>query len=104
LTGGFAAVPGMQGQWQGFLRKNGLSSAPLELGEVIGRIATFLGPALAAARDAPPREGTWPRGGRGDEAAAVERRRPDGPQAFESQVQGEVVRAIASCWMVGAPA
>jgi hypothetical protein len=37
-------------QWQGFLGKNGLDSMPMQLGEVISRIATFLGPVITTAR------------------------------------------------------
>jgi hypothetical protein len=37
-------------QWQRFLRKNGLDSMPMQLGEVISRIATFLGPVITTAR------------------------------------------------------
>ena len=35
---------------QGFPRKNRLDSMPMHLGEVISRIATFLGPVITTAR------------------------------------------------------
>jgi hypothetical protein len=34
----------------GFLRKDGLDSMPMQLGEAISRIATFLGPVITTAR------------------------------------------------------
>jgi hypothetical protein len=62
LTPEFAAIRGKQVQWQGFLRKNRLA-APEELGVVVARIATFLGPAIAAARNGMPLPLAWPPGG-----------------------------------------
>jgi len=63
LTRDFAAIPAKQIQWQGFLPKNGLASTPTQLGEVVARIATFLGPVIAAARDNVVIKLTWPPGG-----------------------------------------
>ena len=63
LTPEFAAIHGKQVQWQGFLRKNGLKSAPAELGDVVACIAMFLDPVIAAARDEAPPKLTWQPGG-----------------------------------------
>ena len=63
LTPGFAAIPGKQVQWQGFLRKNDLLSAPEELSAIIARISTFLEPAITAARSNLTLDLAWPPGG-----------------------------------------
>jgi predicted nucleotidyltransferase component of viral defense system len=63
LTPEFAALRDKQVQWRGFLRKNGLSSAPVELGAVVARLAEFLRPVIAAARRAASFSDTWPPGG-----------------------------------------
>lgn len=63
LMPGFAAIPGKQVQWQGFLRKNGLLSAPEELSAIIARISTFLEPAITAARSNLSPDLAWPPGG-----------------------------------------
>jgi hypothetical protein len=63
LTPEFAAIHGKQVQWQGFLRKNGLKSPPAELGEVVERIATFLGPVITAARSDASLKLAWQPGG-----------------------------------------
>ena len=53
LTPDFASIPA----------KNGLASTPTQLGEVVARIAIFLGPVIAAARDNVVIKLTWPPGG-----------------------------------------
>lgn len=63
LTPAFAAVREKQVQWQGFLRKNRLTTVPPELGYVIARIATFLGPVITAARSDVPLKHAWAPGG-----------------------------------------
>ena len=63
LTREFAAMREKQSQWQGFMRKNGLTSAPADLGQTIERLATFLEPVLGAARADVPLTLTWPPGG-----------------------------------------
>lgn len=50
LTPEFAAMREKRAQWQGFLSKNGLTSAPADLGQAIERLANFLEPVIAAAR------------------------------------------------------
>jgi hypothetical protein len=63
LTPEFAAKRDKRVQWQGFLRKNGLLSAPEELGVIVTRIATFLGPVITTARSGEPLTLAWPPGG-----------------------------------------
>jgi hypothetical protein len=63
LTPAFAAIPGKQAQWQAFLRKSGGLAAPDQLGSVVGAIATFLEPALAAARSGTAFNRGWAPGG-----------------------------------------
>ncbi len=63
LTPEFAAIPGKQTQWQAFLRKSGLASAPVQFGETVARIAAFLVPVIGAARDASAIDHAWPAGG-----------------------------------------
>jgi predicted nucleotidyltransferase component of viral defense system len=49
LTPDFAASSEKQAQWAGFLKKNRLSSTPKDLGQVVERLARFLGPIIDAA-------------------------------------------------------
>jgi len=63
LTPGFAALLDKRMQWQGFLRRNGLSSAPDEFGAVVTRLTEFLAPVIAAARLPASFRDTWPPGG-----------------------------------------
>lgn len=63
LTPEFGAIPGKQVQWQSFLRKNGLTSAPSELGDVVFPLATFLEPVIAAARQGRALKLEWGPGG-----------------------------------------
>ncbi len=63
LTADFAALPTKQAQWQGFLSKNWLESAPAQLRDVLDAIATFIGPVIAAARDGAATGRTWTPGG-----------------------------------------
>ncbi len=63
LTGAFAAIPGKQEQWKGFLRKNGEPEAPPDLAAVVEEIAAFLLPPLSAARGETPFPLSWPPGG-----------------------------------------
>ena len=44
-------------QWQAFMKKNGLTSAPAELGQTIERLAAFLAPVIDSARDNSPVKG-----------------------------------------------
>jgi hypothetical protein len=60
LTSEFAALSTKQVQWQGFLRKNGLASVPVELAAVVAQIAAFLEPVLAAAYQAASFDYRWP--------------------------------------------
>ncbi|HUK01558.1 MAG TPA: nucleotidyl transferase AbiEii/AbiGii toxin family protein [Steroidobacteraceae bacterium] len=59
LVPAFARLSTKEIQWQGFLRKNGVRSAPTNFGEVIARIAVFLEPIIAAARDNLPYPRRW---------------------------------------------
>src|SRR5713226_8162097 len=63
LTPEFAAIRDKQVQWQGFLRKSALTSPPAELGTIVARIATFLEPAITAARSDVRLKLAWPPGG-----------------------------------------
>jgi predicted nucleotidyltransferase component of viral defense system len=63
LTPEFAAMKDKQLQWQGFIRKNALTSAPADLGQTIERLATFLGPVIDAARIDAPLASAWPPAG-----------------------------------------
>lgn len=63
LTPEFATMKDKQLQWQGFMRKNALTSAPADLGRTIERLATFLGPVIEAARGGNPLQFTWGPGG-----------------------------------------
>jgi predicted nucleotidyltransferase component of viral defense system len=60
LTAEFAEMKDKQLQWQGFMRKNVLSSAPADLGQTIERLAMFLGPVIHAARSDASPKGVWP--------------------------------------------
>lgn len=62
LTKAFAAVPGKRAQWLAFLRKNGIRE-PAELEDIIGRLAQFLGPVIAAAHANERSDRVWPPGG-----------------------------------------
>jgi hypothetical protein len=44
LTDAFAAAPGKQTQWQGFIRRSRLLHAPDHLADVVTTLAVFLGP------------------------------------------------------------
>jgi succinate-semialdehyde dehydrogenase/glutarate-semialdehyde dehydrogenase len=46
MTPVFAAIRAKQTQWQGFLGKSGLNSAPIQLSDVVARIAAFLEPII----------------------------------------------------------
>lgn len=63
LTSEFAAMKDKQVQWQGFMRKNGLTSAPFDLRQTIERLAAFLGPVINAARADGRVEAAWPAAG-----------------------------------------
>jgi len=63
LTPEFAAIQDKQVQWRAFLKKNGLASAPNELGKIIGHLSGFLEPAIGAARTGAPLARTWKPGG-----------------------------------------
>lgn len=63
LTPAFAASSEKQAQWAGFLKKNRLSSAPQDLGQVVERLARFLGPVIDAARHGSDVDLVWPPGG-----------------------------------------
>ncbi|MCD4747737.1 MAG: hypothetical protein K8R59_00055 [Thermoanaerobaculales bacterium] len=63
LTPAFTEVDGKRAQWAGFLRRNRLTTAPLDLNVVIKKIAEFVGPVLAAAGKNEGFAGTWSPGG-----------------------------------------
>jgi predicted nucleotidyltransferase component of viral defense system len=67
MTPAFAAIRSkqlqLQLQWQGFLRKSGISSAPTQLSDVIARIAVFLEPIITAARGSATLKLAWMPGG-----------------------------------------
>jgi predicted nucleotidyltransferase component of viral defense system len=63
MTPAFAAIPAKQMQWQGFLGKSGLNSAPPQLSDVVVRIAAFLEPIITAARGRAMLKLAWIPGG-----------------------------------------
>ncbi|MBI1821881.1 MAG: nucleotidyl transferase AbiEii/AbiGii toxin family protein [Nitrospirae bacterium] len=63
LTPEFVAMPEKQAQWRAFLKKNGLASAPDDLGQVIRQLAPFLEPVIKAAQTAVPFVRVWKPGG-----------------------------------------
>jgi predicted nucleotidyltransferase component of viral defense system len=69
LTAAFADIRERQTQWQGFVRKNGLLSAPADLTVVVASMATFLAPVIDAARTATRLDLCWPPGGPWREAS-----------------------------------
>jgi hypothetical protein len=63
LTTAFAEVDGKRRQWKAFLDRSRIGARADTLDTVVERIASFLAPALAAARADRPFEMTWPAGG-----------------------------------------
>jgi hypothetical protein len=63
LTPAFANIEGKRAQWNGFIQRNRLMSAPASLDVVIERVAFFIGPLLAAAERGERFTATWPAGG-----------------------------------------
>jgi len=63
LTPPFAQAADKRAQWQGFLRKNHLTTVPINLEVVITALAEFLGPVLDAAANGSEFEFAWPPGG-----------------------------------------
>jgi predicted nucleotidyltransferase component of viral defense system len=63
MTPAFAAIHAKQMQWQGFLGKSGLNSAPPQLSDVVVRIAAFLEPIITAARGRAMLKLAWIPGG-----------------------------------------
>jgi predicted nucleotidyltransferase component of viral defense system len=63
MTPAFAAIHAKQMQWQGFLGKSGLNSAPPQLSDVVVRIAAFLEPIITAARGSATLKLAWIPGG-----------------------------------------
>jgi len=63
LTPAFAGSSEKQAQWAGFLKKNRPSSAPQVLGQVVERLARFLGPVIDAARRGSDVDLVWRPGG-----------------------------------------
>jgi predicted nucleotidyltransferase component of viral defense system len=63
LTPAFADIHGKQAQWGGFLRRNRLEAAPVDLGVVIDHLARFVRPFLGAAARHEAFEAVWPPGG-----------------------------------------
>jgi hypothetical protein len=63
MTPAFAAIHAKQMQWQGFLGKSGLNSAPQQLSDVVVRIAAFLEPIITAARGRAMLKLAWIPGG-----------------------------------------
>ncbi len=59
LTAKFGELRAKQIQWQGFVRKSRITSAPAELSSVVERIAEFLEPVIIAARTAATLELGW---------------------------------------------
>jgi predicted nucleotidyltransferase component of viral defense system len=59
LTQAFAADPGKSTQWQGFLRKLRVSTAPQDLSQVITDLAGFLGPVAKALETGERFDHTW---------------------------------------------
>lgn len=72
LTQGFADVEGKRAQWSGFVRRIRSSAGAEDLGDVIGVIAAFVGPALAAAAGDRRYPFRWPPGGPWTPIAAKE--------------------------------
>lgn len=63
LTREFAETREKQVQWQAFRTRSGLAAAPESLGQVVERLAAFLGPAIAESRGEAATRATWPAGG-----------------------------------------
>lgn len=63
FTPEFSGMREKQAQWRGFLRKNGLSSAPMELAEVTEHLAQFFEPIFKASRMDEPLDKAWKTGG-----------------------------------------
>lgn len=63
LTPAFAESGEKQAQWAGFLKKNHLSSAPPDLGQVIERLVRFLGPPWSALAEGTAFTSSWRPGG-----------------------------------------
>lgn len=63
LTPAFSASSEKQAQWAGFVRKNGLTSAPADLGKVVERLAGFLVPVMTVAERGTVFNLAWPPGG-----------------------------------------
>jgi predicted nucleotidyltransferase component of viral defense system len=63
LTPGFARAREKQIQWEGFLRRQGLTSISSDLTVVVEQIAEFLGPAMAGIRGAAATKEKWNPGG-----------------------------------------
>ncbi len=63
MTPAFAMIPAKQTQWQGFLGKSGISSAPAQLRDVVIRITAFLEPIIIEARGSATLKLAWIPGG-----------------------------------------
>jgi hypothetical protein len=63
LTPTFPASSEKPAQWAGFVKKNRLSSAPADLGQVVERLARFLAPVVVAAQRGAAMDLIWPPGG-----------------------------------------
>lgn len=63
LTPAFASIEGKRAQWNGFIQRNRLMSAPESLDIVIEGVASFIGPLLAAAERGERFKAAWPAGG-----------------------------------------
>ena len=63
LTPAFVSIEGKRAQWNGFVQRNRLMSAPASLDVVIERVASFIGPLLAAAERGERFTAVWPAGG-----------------------------------------
>ena len=59
LTGAFANEPTKQTQWQGFVRKSRLQTAPASFVEVVEAISDFLGPVAGAIANDEILDGSW---------------------------------------------
>jgi hypothetical protein len=63
LTPAFPASSEKQAQWAGFVKRNRLSSAPADLGQVVERLARFLVPVVTAAERGAAFAHVWRPGG-----------------------------------------
>jgi hypothetical protein len=63
LTAAFAEIEGKRAQWAGFVRRNRVVAAPVDLASVIADIVGFVGPVLVAAERGETFTESWEPGG-----------------------------------------